>query len=82
MNIKNKKYSVPTAQLGPYGITVGMESALWSTEDKGNKIGRITTEGNISEYNLKTENARPHAIVAGSDNSLLKLSNIIVNLMV
>ncbi len=33
-------------------------------------MGRITLDGEISEYDIPTLNARPHAIAAGKNNDL------------
>jgi virginiamycin B lyase len=52
------------------GITNGPDGALWFVEINGNKIGRITTSGIISEFTIPTPNARPHAIVTGPDRAL------------
>lgn len=35
-----------------------------------NKIGRITTSGEISEYVIPTPAARPHAIISGKNGDL------------
>jgi len=64
------EYPVPTANGGPYGITVGPDGALWFTEGTGNKIGRITTAGAITEYPLPTANSGPNGITTGSDGAL------------
>jgi streptogramin lyase len=45
---------VPTAGSSPTSITVGPDGALWFTEQTGNKIGRITTAGVITEYPIPT----------------------------
>ncbi|HDX9590351.1 virginiamycin B lyase family protein [Bacillus sp. WLY-B-L8] len=47
MQIKINEYRLPMAELGPYGITVGVDRALWFTEHKGNRIGRMTVTGEI-----------------------------------
>jgi hypothetical protein len=44
------QYPIPTAGSGPNGIVAGPDGALWFTEYSGNKIGRITTGGSITEY--------------------------------
>lgn len=36
----------------------------------GNKIGKITVSGDITEYDIPTPNARPHAIAAGVKSDL------------
>lgn len=68
-----KKYPIPTADHNipsPAGIAAGPDGALWFTEDSGDKIGRITTGGAITEFALPTPNSRPWAIAAGPDGAL------------
>ena len=36
---------MPTPQSAPWEIAAGPDGALWFTELLGNKIGRITTDG-------------------------------------
>ncbi len=43
------EFPLPTANSFPYVITGGPDSALWFTETIANKIGRITTEGVLTE---------------------------------
>ncbi len=43
-------YTVPTFNAEPFGITAGPDGALWFTEQTGNKIGRISAAGEITEY--------------------------------
>lgn len=54
----------------PSGITVGPDGNLWFTELHGNKIGRITPSGTITEYPLPTPGRHPSNIVAGPDGYL------------
>lgn len=51
----------------PVGITVGPDGALWFAMET-NKIGRITTTGDISWY--PTQPGQPHGITAGPDGAL------------
>jgi streptogramin lyase len=51
------QFSVPTANSSPAGIALGPDGALWFTEQSGNKIGRITTDGTITEYPIPTPTA-------------------------
>ena len=46
------------------------DGALWFTEVDGNKIGRITTAGVISEYPVPTAGSRPYWITAGPDGAV------------
>ena len=48
------EFTVPTVNSQPAGITVGPDGALWFTEENGHKIGRITTDGAITEYQIPT----------------------------
>jgi streptogramin lyase len=58
---------------GPQGITVGPDGALWFT-DNADKIGRITTQGRVTEFALPTFVSYPEKfpaqIIAGPDGAL------------
>lgn len=59
-------YKVPA----PEYICVGPDQALWFTEF-GNTIGRITTNGKVSQFRIKgSPSSRPVAIAAGPDGAL------------
>jgi streptogramin lyase len=48
---------------GPTYITAGPDGALWFTERRANKIGRITTDGlTINEYPLPAPSSNPRLI--------------------
>ena len=65
------EFPVPTPSSAPAGITVGPDGALWFTEENGNKIGRITTGGAITnEFPIPTRNAAPMEITTGPDGAL------------
>jgi len=53
---------------GPQGITVGPDGALWFT-DSADKIGRITTQGQVTEFALSTW-AHPMGITTWPDGAL------------
>lgn len=58
---------------GPDGnmwLTGGPDDALWFTEYFGGRIGRITTDGQISEYVTSSRGTFPMHIVVGSDGDL------------
>lgn len=44
------EYPVPTANAGPYGITVASDGSVWFTEYRARKIGRIDGTGHIDEF--------------------------------
>jgi virginiamycin B lyase len=51
----------------PVGIAVGADGALWFTESGANKIGRIPTNGEITEFPIPTARSQPAGITAGPD---------------
>jgi streptogramin lyase len=64
------EYPIPTADSGPRGITAGPDGNLWFTEAVGNKIGRITTDGMITEFSGTPALDQPFSITAGPDGNL------------
>lgn len=56
MRVMIHEYTVKTQDSGPYGITRGKDAAMWFTEQRGNRIGRINEAGEITSFNLPTEN--------------------------
>jgi virginiamycin B lyase len=50
-------------------FTAGPDGNLWFTENSGNKIGRITTKGHITEFPTGTSEP-PLLIAAGPDGKL------------
>ncbi len=53
----------------PYGIAVGPDRALWFSEDRANRIGRMTTDGEFSSFPLPTGAAGPMTIAPGPDGA-------------
>jgi streptogramin lyase len=54
----------------PNGITAGPDGALWFTELCSGKIGRMSTDGDLTEYPLQTTPSSPNYITAGPDGAL------------
>ena len=52
-----RDYALPTPGAQPGGIVAGPDGALWFYETGTNSIGRITTDGQISEYPIPTADA-------------------------
>lgn len=54
---------------GPHGIEFDADGSKWVTELVGNKIARITPDGEVTEMAIPTHDSRPIAIVPepGSD---------------
>ncbi len=67
------EYPIPTAKSKPLGITKGPDGNFWFTESAGNKIGKITTSGAITEYPLPIRShiiGAPVGITTGPDGNL------------
>jgi streptogramin lyase len=62
------EFAIPTAISWPYGITSGPDGNLWFTENSGNKIGRITPGGSVTEF--ATAGGQPWGITRGPDGNL------------
>ncbi len=55
----------------PRGIAAGPDGNLWFTEKVGNRIGRITTAGVVTEFSTGiTASSGPFGIAAGPDGNL------------
>ena len=54
----------------PHGITAGPDGAIWFTQDRVGRIGRITQLGEVTEFSLPSQDCYPEAIVAGLDGDL------------
>lgn len=78
---KKTEFALPNSDAQPWGITTGPDGALWFTEAScirqsgphctvGNKIGRITTSGLVTEFPIPSEGSGPHSITTGPDGSL------------
>lgn len=61
------EFTVPTANSVPWGIVTGPDGALWFTEVSGAKVGRLTTAGVFTEYNV---HGTPFFIGVGPDRAL------------
>ena len=63
------EHRIPTPHSYPVEIVTGPDGALWFTESSGNNIGRITTNGQITEYPVGTDSS-PYGIAIGPDGAL------------
>ncbi len=55
----------------PTGIAAGPDGNLWFTESDGNRIGRITPGGTITEFARGiSAKSRPFGIAAGPDGNV------------
>ena len=55
-------YAVPSGANGSR-IIPGPDGALWFAESSGNRIGRVTTAGVVTEYALPTANSGPAGVI-------------------
>ena len=55
---------------GPSAVCLGPDQAVWFTEEGGNKIGRITVDGTVTEIPVPTSNAGLGGITTGPDGNL------------
>jgi streptogramin lyase len=54
----------------PVFIKTGPDKNLWFSEFGGSRIGRITTNGEITEFTIPTENSQPRGIATGPDGNI------------
>ena len=62
-------YRLPTPDSRIGGMTLGRGGDVWFTEIWGNKIGRLTPEGSIQEFEIPTPSSDPQDIAMGSDGN-------------
>lgn len=62
-------FHLPNQESHPQGIAAGPDGNVWFTEQGGDAIGRITPEGEVTEFPLPV-NARPDAISGGPDGNV------------
>lgn len=65
-----RDFAVPTPGAKPLDIARGSDGALWFTEFDGDKIGRITPDGSMTEYPVPTPGVAPYLIAASADGAL------------
>jgi virginiamycin B lyase len=54
----------------PAVITRGPDNNLWFAESHANKIGQITPDGTVTEFDVPTQNSGPLGITTGPDGNL------------
>ena len=66
-----REWDVPTKGAHPHDPAVGLDGALWFTEQMQNKIGRVDpSTGAFKEFPLKMEDSGPHGLVADSEGNI------------
>ncbi len=67
---KAAKQNPATTGSWPRGITAGPDGNLWFAEMAGNKIGRITPKGEITEFAVPTADAQPYGVAFDKNGKL------------
>ena len=62
---------MPGKNPGPANIVTGPDKALWFTEFNTGKIGRITTNGKITELSVKSPTEGPDGICVAPDGTTI-----------
>ena len=71
LKVTIREWDVPTKGAHPHDPAVGMDGALWFTEQLKNKLGRVDPKtGVFKEYALKIEDSGPHGLVADSNGNI------------
>jgi virginiamycin B lyase len=65
-----QSFPLPNGVGEPEGITAGPDGDFWFTVLGGDRIGRITKDGTITEFTVPTPGSFPHGITAGPDGNL------------
>jgi virginiamycin B lyase len=63
-------YAIPTANSSPGNLVQGPDGGMWFTESSGNKIGHLTTAGQMVEFTVPGNDPHPMGIAVGSDGAL------------
>ncbi len=70
------EWDVPTHNSRPHDPALGPDGALWFTEQRANKLGRLDPRtGTIREFALKTPNSGPHGLVADREGNIWYTGN-------
>jgi virginiamycin B lyase len=66
------EFTIPSLASLPTGITAGPDGNVWFVEYNGNKVGRITPNGEVTEFTIPFAggSSAPQEIVAGPDGAL------------
>ena len=55
---------------------MGPDGAIWFTQIAGNRIGRLTVDGTLTEYAVPTPASQPNVIVSGPDPNPTKSKSL------
>ena len=66
-----REFPVPTSNALPHDPAVAPDGALWTTEQRANKLGRLDVDsGQFREYPLSTPDSGPHGLVVDQAGSV------------
>lgn len=63
------EYALPAGASGPEGIVQGPDGAMWFAQEYSDQIGRITSSGQVTEYQL-FPGAAPIDVAVGRDGAI------------
>ena len=76
LKVTIREWDVPTKGSHPHDPAVGLDGALWFTEQLANKLGRLDpATGKFQEFPLKTPNSGPHGLVADRSGNIWYTGN-------
>jgi virginiamycin B lyase len=64
------EFTVPTANAHPRGITAFFSQGMWFTEYNASRIGKVATDGTVTDYPTSTPGSHPLGITYGFDSGL------------
>jgi virginiamycin B lyase len=59
-----REFIIPTPNSRPIAIELGPDGRMWFSEEAGGKVGRIETDGSVSEFLLPTPAGKPPYLLA------------------
>jgi streptogramin lyase len=63
------EFTIPSGNYGQY-IAAGPDGNLWFSEPVGNQVGKVTTDGHITELDLGSMAKEPLSVTAGPDGNV------------
>ena len=71
-----QEFDVPTADSRPHDPAAAPDGALWFTEQKANKLGRLDPRtGRITEFSLPLRDSGPHGLAVDRDGNVWFTAN-------
>lgn len=64
-----EEFLIPTENSYTEKVEYGIDKSIWFTEENANKIGKISANGEFTEY-IIDRSSKPHDIIAGPDGNM------------